>query len=130
MRQRLSSTGAGNVVFGACLGVLIMGIANWVWGESKPVEKNPIGDKFWPSEFGAEDQRGAANRVTPQKTLEAARLITTGRVFQLGRLYEQGMPVPGKRHFSLTIPESRLFSTASERATRTPPRPHRGRAPA
>src|SRR5262245_41690102 len=67
-------------------------------------EETPIGPKWWPSEWGAEDQRGAANRLTAEKLLEAKQLIRTGKVYQLGRLYEHGMPIPGKRHFSLTIP--------------------------
>src|SRR5262249_20585808 len=29
-----------------------------------------------------------------------------GLIYQLGRRYEYGMPLPGKRHFSLTIPGS------------------------
>jgi kynurenine formamidase len=61
-------------------------------------------EKWWPSEWGADDQRGAANRWTAEKVLEARSLITKGEVFQLGRLYEHGMPLPGKRHYSLTIP--------------------------
>lgn len=97
-------SGVRHLLCGACLAAAFIGIVNLVSGESQPDVKNPIGDRFWPTEFGAEDQRGAANRISPQKTLEAAGLITTGRVFQLGRLYEQGMPIPGKRHFSLTIP--------------------------
>jgi kynurenine formamidase len=92
------------MVCGICLGAVFVGLATWVHGQSDQKNKSPIGDKFWPSEFGPDDQRGAANRMTPQKAVEASRLITSGRVFQLGRLYEQGMPVPGKRHFSLTIP--------------------------
>jgi kynurenine formamidase len=67
-------------------------------------DETPIGPKWWPSEFGPDDQRGAANRITPQKVLEARDLIEQGRIYQLGRLYEHGMPLPGKRHFSLTIP--------------------------
>lgn len=59
---------------------------------------------FWPSEYGPEDRRGAANRLTPAKVLEAASLITEGRVYSLGRTYESGMPLYGTRHFSLTIP--------------------------
>jgi kynurenine formamidase len=66
--------------------------------------ETPIGPKWWPSEYGADDQRGAANRLGPKKVLEAKELITQGKVYQLGRLYEQDMPMPGKRHFSLTIP--------------------------
>src|SRR5204863_3732296 len=53
-----------------------------------------------------DDQPGAANRLTPQKVLEANRLIRTGKIYSLGRLYEHGMPLPGKRHFSLVIPGS------------------------
>ncbi len=68
--------------------------------------ETPIGPRWWPSEWGAEDQRGAANRVTPERIAGAARLIREGKIYQLGRLYEHGMPLPGNRHFSLTIPGS------------------------
>ena len=64
-----------------------------------------VGD-WYPSVWGKADQRGAANRLTPQKVLEAVRLIRTGQVYQLGRLYEAGMPVYGTRHFSLRIPRT------------------------
>jgi kynurenine formamidase len=70
------------------------------------VDDTPVGPKWWPSAWGPEDQRGAANRLTPNKALEATKLIRTGKVYQLGRVYEHGMPLPGKRHFSLTIPGS------------------------
>ena len=52
------------------------------------------------------DQRGAANRLTAAHVKEAAGLIRDGKVYSLGRVYEHGMPLPGKRHFSLTIPGS------------------------
>jgi kynurenine formamidase len=68
--------------------------------------ETPIGDKWWPSRWGADDQRGAANRLTPAKVKEAAQLIQDGKVYQLGHVYESGMPIAGKRHFSLTIPGS------------------------
>ena len=70
---------------------------------SRPSE-TPIGAKFWPSEFGADDQRGAANRITPEKVVGRGTPREKGQIYQLGRLYEHGMPIPGKRHFSLTIP--------------------------
>jgi kynurenine formamidase len=62
-------------------------------------------DNWYPSRWGAADQRGAANRITPAKVLEAKDLITRGAVYQLGRVYEAGMPVFGTRHFSLRIPQ-------------------------
>ena len=62
-------------------------------------------DRWYPSRWGAEDQRGAANRITPAKVLEAKNVITQGVVYQLGRVYEQGMPMFGTRHYSLRIPK-------------------------
>jgi kynurenine formamidase len=68
--------------------------------------QTPPGPKWWPSEWGPQDQRGAANRMTPEKVLQGIKLIRTGKVYQLGRVYEDGMPLPAGRHFDLTIPES------------------------
>lgn len=67
-------------------------------------QDTPIGPKWWPSEWGPEDQRGAVNRITPQKVLQAAALITEGKIYQLGRVYEQGMPRTANRTYVLTIP--------------------------
>jgi kynurenine formamidase len=61
-------------------------------------------DKWYPSRWGAADQRGAANRLSPAKVLDAKALITRGTVYQLGRVYEVGMPLFGSRHYSLKIP--------------------------
>ncbi|HET9194843.1 MAG TPA: cyclase family protein [Vicinamibacterales bacterium] len=62
-------------------------------------------DNWYPSQWGADDQRGAANRVTPAKVLEAKNLITRGQTYQMGRVYEAAMPMFGTRHFSLRIPK-------------------------
>jgi kynurenine formamidase len=62
-------------------------------------------DNWYPSKWGAEDQRGAANRITPAKVLEAKNLIVRGQPYQLGRVYEAGMPLFGTRHYSLRIPK-------------------------
>lgn len=77
-----------------------MGCGIWTFADT------PIGPEWWPSEYGPDDERGAGNRQTPAKVLEAKALIEQGRVYSLGRLYEDGMPLPGKRHYSLTIPGS------------------------
>jgi kynurenine formamidase len=63
-------------------------------------------DTWYPSRWGAADQRGAANRITPAKVLEAKSLITAGAVYQLGRVYETAMPMFGTRHYSLRIPQT------------------------
>lgn len=103
MRSKYS--GAVSILVALAIGYLVRGL--------QPSERliaadaaaeTPIGPRWWPGPWGPDDERGAVNRVTPEKTVAAAQLIRQGRVFQLGRLYESGMPVPGKRHYSLTIP--------------------------
>ena len=58
------------------------------------------------SPFGPDDQRGAANRITPAKVLEAIRLVKQGKVLDFGRVYERGMPLFGNRVFALYTPTS------------------------
>src|SRR5262245_9678530 len=57
---------------------------------SAPAE-TPIGPKWWPSRYGADDQRGAANLMNADHVVEAAKLIHTGQTYQLGRVYEREM---------------------------------------
>jgi len=78
--------------------------------------QTPAGPVWWPSEWGADDERGAANLVTPAKVLEAAALIREGRIYELGREYEPGMPLFGNRHFSLTIPGLPTVISGAENA--------------
>jgi kynurenine formamidase len=66
--------------------------------------QTPAGPVWWPSQWGPDDERGAANLVTPARVLAAVSLIREGRIYELGRRYELGMPLFGSRHFSLTIP--------------------------
>ena len=37
-------------------------------------DETPSGPKWWPSEWGPDDERGAANRLTPKKELDAKSL--------------------------------------------------------
>ena len=61
-------------------------------------------DDFWPSRWGADDQAGASNWITPEKVMAAVSLIETGEIYELGRPYTHGMPLFGQRTYSLTIP--------------------------
>lgn len=65
---------------------------------------NPMGRDWWPGPWGAADEAGASNRMTPAKVMQAARLIKTGKVYALGMVLEAGMPLFGARHVSITIP--------------------------
>src|SRR2546427_8117726 len=77
------------------------GVAAGAAGSAEQAEAqtyiNPLGGQWWPSSWGAQDVRGANNRITPQKVLEAARLIKTGKVYQLGFVLEKGIPLFGER---------------------------------
>jgi kynurenine formamidase len=64
----------------------------------------PIGPKWWPSRWGPQDEAGASNWITPAKVLEAARLIKTGKMYDIGRVYQAEMPLFGARVFAVRIP--------------------------
>jgi kynurenine formamidase len=54
-----------------------------------------------PSKWGAGDERGAANHMKPASVVNAARLIRTGEVIELGRVLNSSMPVFTGRSFKL-----------------------------
>ena len=60
----------------------------------------------WNQEWGADDERGALNRLGVEQVLAAAKLIRHGKIYELGRVYEADMPLVGNRSFSLTVPGS------------------------
>lgn len=65
-------------------------------------------DKWWPSEWGAEDELGALNRLDAAKVLEAAAMIQSGTIYDMTRVYSEDMPLfsltPKARKFTVTIP--------------------------
>ena len=59
---------------------------------------------WWPHEvWGPEDQAGASNWITPEKILEAISLVKTGKVYEMGHVYERGMPLLGQRSFAMFL---------------------------
>src|SRR5436309_14412783 len=64
----------------------------------------PIGPQWWPSRWGPGDEAGASNLMTPEKVLEAVKLITAGKVYRLGRVYAPGLPKRRLRHYQLGTP--------------------------
>jgi kynurenine formamidase len=60
---------------------------------------------WWPHpRWGAADQAGASNWITPEKVLEAISLVRSGKLYELGHVYEQSMPLSGGRTYTLLIP--------------------------
>jgi kynurenine formamidase len=98
----------------AALGALIGNdaITSGAAHAAAPPEGWPMTQKWYPSRWGADDQAGASNLMTPQKVLEAASLIKTGRVHSLGRVYEAGMPFFGTRGWNLKIPGAPFYGPA------------------
>lgn len=56
-----------------------------------------------PSKWGANDEIGAANYITPQSVLAATKLVKMGQTHPLGILVEPGMPAFPPRSVSLQI---------------------------
>ena len=55
------------------------------------------------SEWGADDQVGAANRITEMSVLEAAKLVKTGKTYSLGLTIDANTPAFAPRSLSLTV---------------------------
>ncbi|MCZ6634793.1 MAG: cyclase family protein [bacterium] len=80
--------------------VIVLG----VFVASAIAQNNPVDEKWWPSEFGADDKVGAVNYITPQKRVAAAMLVKKGMTATLGMPYYNGMPLVPGRTFAMSIP--------------------------
>jgi len=60
-------------------------------------------DECLPSEWGGADQIGAANRITPERTIAAAALVTKGASHPLGIVITPGMPAYPPRTTQLQV---------------------------
>ncbi len=67
-------------------------------------QETPIGPTWWPSRWGPQDEAGASNWITSAKVLEAVKLIKKGKIYNLDRVYEAGIPAFGQRIWALRIP--------------------------
>jgi kynurenine formamidase len=53
---------------------------------------------WWPSPWGAGDSLGMLNHIDDAKRVEAMRLVRTGRMYDLGHVLDERVPVfPGRR---------------------------------
>jgi kynurenine formamidase len=59
--------------------------------------------RWWPSPFGAEDQLGMLNHVTDAKRREALASVTEGRMYDLGHVLHEDIPVFPGRFFRQTL---------------------------
>jgi len=64
----------------------------------------PAGEApWWPSRYGAGDQLGSLNEITPAVTLAAATLVRHGRVVDLGRILDEDTPKFPGRYWHQTL---------------------------
>jgi kynurenine formamidase len=70
---------------------------------------------WWPNKlWGAGDQSGGSNWITPEKIVKAFSLVKTGKVFELGHPYERGMPMPGQRSYNIFIPSFPTYAPSGK----------------
>ena len=62
-----------------------------------------IAQDWVPSRFDADDRIGAAHNLSAEIVLQAAKLITTGKVYSLGVETAEDSPAHGTRTFSIDI---------------------------
>jgi kynurenine formamidase len=58
---------------------------------------------WWPSPFGADDELGMLNHLTDEKRLQAMSLVRSGRLYDLGRVLDEHVPVFPGRAFHQTL---------------------------
>jgi len=75
-----------------------------------------LADQCEPSEWGADDQIGAANRITPERTVAAAALVKQGVSHPLGIVITPGMPAYPPRYTQLQVvqPEQHFRTDTTE----------------
>jgi kynurenine formamidase len=60
-------------------------------------------ERWWPSPFGEDDERGMLNHLTDAKRLAALAGVREGRVYDLGRVLDERVPVFPGRAFHQTL---------------------------
>jgi len=62
-----------------------------------------VAERWWPSPFGPDDQHGMLNHLTDATRLAALQLVHSGRLYDLGRVLDEHVPVFPGRSFHQTL---------------------------
>jgi kynurenine formamidase len=84
------------------LTIAVCALALILQADAQTREKGP----WWPSQWGPDDQAGASNRITPAKILDSIQLVKTGKVYDIGQVYDRDMPLYEGRTYAMFIPSS------------------------
>ena len=60
-------------------------------------------ERWWPSPFGADDELGMLNHLTDAKRRSALASVSEGRLYDLGRVLDEDIPVFPGRFFRQTL---------------------------
>jgi kynurenine formamidase len=77
----------------------------------------PPDSKRCPSQWGASDERGAANLIGSETVLRAARLIRAGEVIELGRILSADMPMSPVRQFNIHTKRTTMNAESNRRGS-------------
>lgn len=66
--------------------------------------------------WGHGDQAGGSNWITPEKIFEALEIMETGTVYELGHVYERGMPggARGTRTYASFVPATQVATLGED----------------
>ena len=79
--------------------VIVLGLSAFSADATGQSWQPPSPSERCPSKWGATDERGSANHMTPANVLRAAHLIKTGETFELSQVLGRNMPLsPGRQY--------------------------------
>jgi kynurenine formamidase len=58
---------------------------------------------WWPSQFGQDDQLGMLNHIADATRADALRLVRSGRLYDLGHVLDEHVPLLAGRYFRQTL---------------------------
>lgn len=68
--------------------------------------------QWWPSRYGPDDELGAGNELTPERTMAALKIPREGRKIELAQLLEEGVPAfPPRTWKQLVLAHGALDAT-------------------
>jgi len=77
--------------------VIVLGLSAFSTDAVAQSWQPPSPSERCPSKWGAADERGSGNHMTPANVLRAAHLIKTGETFELSHVLGRDMPLnPGR----------------------------------
>jgi kynurenine formamidase len=112
---RANTLGEDRMKFVAIAGVsLLVSSAALAQG---PTWSPPPESQRCPSKWGAQDERGSVNHQKPATVMNAAKLIKTGEVIEIGHVLSEKMPFFGTRRFDVHAKRTFMNTPSNRRGS-------------